>query len=171
MHRFFLNFVSNCFHAVFLLCKSCMFIPYSCSRRSESIEEVLPLILQAACEEELEYRSRELSSMAWDLVFQFRVQLQEGYCLQCNAINKNNPLKLIPWMSIVSLMLIENNVESTLELLSKYSHSIPAGSLSLQFYQNLLLVSTMENSDSKRNLLKQFSDNKMLPVMSPAVSF
>lgn len=141
-------------------------------RRSESIEAVLPLILQIACEEELEYRSRELSPSAWDLVLQLRVQLQEGYCLHCSAINEKKITKAIPWMSIVSLMLIENDVQSTIELLSKYSHSIPAGSLGLHFYQNLLLASTMESksNETKRKLLKDLSDEKTRPVMAPCLA-
>ncbi|XP_034245414.1 uncharacterized protein LOC117647650 [Thrips palmi] len=141
-------------------------------RRSDSIEKVLPLILQTTCEEELEYRSREMSSSAWDLVFQLMARLQEGYCLQCNTKSEKNHFKAIPWMSIVSLMLLENDVDSTLEIISKYSHSIPAGSLSLDFYQNLLLVSALEpeSNETKRKLLRGLSDNKKLHVMSAGLA-
>lgn len=98
--------------------------------------------------------------------------MEKGHCLQCSAMTEKKIYEKLPWMSIVSLMLVENDMESTLELLSRYSIAIPAGSLGLEFYQNLLLLSAIEtkSKESKRNLVRGLSDSKKLPVMSPDVS-
>lgn len=137
-------------------------------RRNEALEEVLPLILQLSCEEELKNRHTELSDSAWNLLLELRVKLQEGYCLNCGTPLGRKLISKITWMTIVNLLLQKTSVDFTLSLLLKFSHSIPSGSLDLGFYQNCLLASVAENhsKDLKSNLLDSQVDSKSLPVIS-----
>lgn len=142
-------------------------------RRDVSIEEVLPLILQTGCEDELRCRSNELSASSWDLVLQLRCTLEQGHCLQCNIKLKGGcPKSALSWTSVASILVQGSSVDFALSLLSKYSHALPAGSLNLHFYQRCLLASLAENLniDTKKNLMEMVTDNPTIPVMTPEVA-
>lgn len=140
-------------------------------RRGERVEEVLPLILHTGCVEELKKRCGELLSSGWDLVFQLRSDLEEGLCLNCHTRSTISP-KSIPWMSLAYLLLSEMDSDFALALLSKYSKSIPSGSINLQFYQSCLLASVAEShsAQTKRDLLDSLVDSHALPAISPKVA-
>lgn len=145
-------------------------------RRDESLDEVLPLILQVNCEEELKNRCSEFSPSTWVLLFDLKVKLEEGFCLHCSTkhtSSNDSGNKKTSWAMLASLLVQETNIEYAVDLLSKYSHSIPAGCLSLNFYQSCLLATITETQSCglKRNLLQALTDYKAMPAISSKVSY
>ena len=146
-----------------------------CFRRNTPLQDVLPLIVQVNCEEELKNRISEFSPSNWELLFQLKLKLEEGYCLHCSKkfISSNHSCKnKTSWTILASLLVQETNIEFALALLSKYSCSIPAGSFDLNFYQSCLLATIAETQSVglKLTLLQAVTNYKTMPAISPEVS-